>query len=126
MNENWYKMIVKLSNSNNKFFRWNCAYKTFIGNLILVIDWHEWALSYHYHIWVGNVSARTFRRPRFGAHVTALGTLRRGTLRRWVRYGARQNNFKSIKNMLKMSNKPNLGYNWANKPKPKPEPKPRA
>jgi hypothetical protein len=32
--------------------------------------------------------------PRFGAHVTARGTLRRGvrygagTLRRWVRYGA--------------------------------------
>jgi hypothetical protein len=60
---------------------------------------------------VGNVTARTLRRPRFGAHVTARGTLRRGTLRRWVRYGARQKMFKFIKDMLKISNKPNLGYN---------------
>jgi hypothetical protein len=80
--------------------------------------------------WVGNVTARTLRRLRYGAHVTARGTLRRVTLRRWVRYGAMENHFKLIKFHKSMGffllNKPNLGYNWANKPKPKPEPKPRA
>jgi hypothetical protein len=85
---------------------------------------------YIYILRVGNVWARTFGRLRLGAHVWALGTLGRGTLGRWVRLGARQKMFKFIKDMLKITNKPNLGYNWANKPKPKLslslEPKPRA
>jgi hypothetical protein len=55
----------------------------------------------------------TFWRARFGAPVLARtfwrGLFWRGTFWRGARFGARQKMFKFIKDMLKISNKPNLG-----------------